>query len=216
MKVFKTTACLLCTILIFFSRFAAFPAEAQTARYAYADLGSEVYICSEKNEDSALFIVPQTYCVEILGDDGTWYYVKYAEDNDVYRAVYGYCLKGGLVLTETPLENLYLNVTLKVIFRNDQPSGYLPPLEMELTAAYYGEYNLGKTKLSYVYCGEKFGYVTERVENYPLNDLPQPTVGPIDDKPDDGNAMLIAALTITLAAAAAIAVLYFSGRHKPS
>lgn len=215
MKVFKAILAFALFTLIWLSP-AAVTAKGDAARYAYADIGSKAYFCSEKNEDTALFAIPETYCVQILSEEGSWYYVKYAEDNGVYRAVYGYCLKSDLVTCSAPLENEYLHITLKVVYRAESGNSLFPPLEVEMTAAYYGEYTLGKTSLSYVYCGEKFGYIPERVENYPLNDLPQPTISDNVTEPKNDNALLITAIVITAAAAAAIAIIYFtSSRKKP-
>lgn len=216
MKIIKTAICLILTILIFISPLSAKGAHAQPQSYAYANLGSTVYFCSEKDESSALFAIPQTYCVQILGEEDGWYRVKYAEDNGAYRAVYGYCLKNDVIKINEPLENTYLDYTLQIKFKTDKISEFLPSIEIELTAAYYGEYTLGKTNLSYVYCGDKFGYVSERITDYPLNDLPQNTSGEITEKKDGDGAMLVTALVITLAAAAVIAVLFFSGRKKPT
>lgn len=216
MKLFKTALCLALTILILSPLGGTLISEAKVSGYAYVDIDSTVYFCSEKNEESALFAIPRTYCVQLLGEEDGWYYVKYAEDSGAYRAVYGYCLKDDVVKINEPLENTYLNYTLPVLYKSEQVSGFLPPLEIELTAAFYGDYTLGKTSLSYVYCGEKFGYITERVENYPLNDLPSHTSGKIDEPKDENGAMLVAALVITLCAAVAIAVLFFSGRKKTS
>lgn len=215
MKVFKAAVCLLITTLILPCFFSVKAARAETTvKYAYAEPGGTVYFCSEKNEDSALFIIPQTYCVEILSDDGTWYYVKYAADEGAYRAVYGYCLKNELTETPERLENLYLNYPIKVVYRAEQSVNFLPPLEIELTAAFYGAYELGKTSLSYVYCGEKFGYVPEKVTSYPLNELPKPVVADVPAQKTESSAMIITAIVITLAAVTAVIVLYLSGRKK--
>lgn len=214
MKVIKTALCLALTILILFSSTPFFRADAQTYGYAYVDLDSTVYFCEEKNESSALFAIPQTYCVQILGEDDGWYYVRYAEDNGAYRAVYGYCQKSDVIKINEPLENVYLDYTLQVIYKPDSNTGLLPPLELELTAAYYGAYTLGQTSLSYVYCGEKFGYITKQVTDYPLNDLPNQTSGKIDQPKDENGAMLVCALVITLCAAGAIAILMLSGKKK--
>lgn len=189
-------------------------ASAAAPRYAYADLDSKVYFCSEKSAQSALFIIPQTYCVEILSEEGDWYYAKYAEDNALYRAVYGYCLKSELKPINEPLENTYLNQTLKLIFSADTSAPQLPFPSTELDAAFYGEYELGKTTLSYVYCGGKFGYVTDRVDDYPLNDLPSQTDAPAAEEPPKTNAAAITAIIITVIAVAAVVVLYVSSR-KP-
>ncbi len=66
MKALKSALAAVIAIVICLSCGAPLSASAATARFAYADLGSEVYFCTEKNAESAIFIIPQTYCVEIL------------------------------------------------------------------------------------------------------------------------------------------------------
>lgn len=216
MNVLKSALIAVLTTLIMIFTPTALPARADGARYACAPDGSSVYFCAEKSVDSALFIIPQTYCVEILADEGVWYYVKYARDDGLYRAKYGYCLKTELKTLNEPLENLYLNLPLKIKFRTDEINSMLPSLEIEMTAAYYGEYVSGKTTLSYVYCGEKFGYVAQTVESYPKNELPEPVVGSDVKQPDnDSKATWIAVGVITGVALIAIIALYFSSRKKP-
>lgn len=220
MKVFKAAICLvLTTLILFFPCFSvasadeSAPPSAKT--YAYADLGSNTYLCEKPDENTAKFLIPQTYCVEILSEEKNWYRVKYAEDNGIYRAVEGFCLKDDLILCKTPLENLYLHKTVTISFRTDQPSSLLPGLDnIEVTAAYYGAYEIGKTGCSYVYCNDKFGYIPGAIEDYPLNSLPeQPAVAPAGKS--GTNAALISAIAVTVAAAAAITVLYFTGKRPP-
>lgn len=224
MKVLKAAICLLLTtfiILSFGTRTAhadELPAEPAPQKYAYADLGSEVYFYSAKNEESSLFIIPQTYCVEILGSDSGWYYVKYAEDDGLYRALYGYCRMQDVIPIDAPLENLYLRMTVTVIYTTDSPNNMIPPLNnIEIPSAYYGAFTVGTTSCSYVLCGENFGYVPGTVINYPLNQLPsKDTLAPSDPAPV--NTTFITAVVITGVAVAAIAVLYFTGKstRKPN
>ena len=221
MKVFKWVICLVLTTLIFiFTCFStAFADEANppaaVKKYAYADLGSSTYLCEKPDENTAKFIIPQTYCVEILGEDKNWYRVKYAEDNGLYRAVEGFCLKDDLILCDQPLENLYLHKTIEIKYTTDKPSSLLPGLEdIVITAAFYGSYEIGKTGCSYVYCNDKFGYISGVITDYPLNTLPErPTMAPASK--GSTNAALIAAIVVTVAAAAAICVLYFTGKRPP-
>lgn len=149
-------------------------------KYAYVDLGCNAYLCGEPNESAALFLIPQTYCVEILGEQKEWFRVRYAEDNGIYRAVEGFCLKADLIECDAPLENLYLHMPVKVIYKTEKPPASLPELgDIELTAAYYGAYRIGKTDCSYVLCNDKFAYIPEAVTDYPLNTLPErPTIAP--------------------------------------
>lgn len=225
MKVLKAAICLVLTALILISpcfSAATAPAlagadapSASAKKYAYVDLGCNAYLCGEPNESAALFLIPQTYCVEILGEQKEWYRVRYAEDNGIYRAVEGFCLKADLIECDAPLENLYLHMPVKVIYKTEKPPASLPELgDIELTAAYYGAYRIGKTDCSYVLCNDKFAYIPEAVTDYPLNTLPErPTIAPA--KKGGTSAALIAAIVVTVAAAAAITVLYFTGKRPP-
>ena len=215
MKVLKSALIALLTTTILFCSRVPVPANAATQRYAYAGLDDAVYFCTEKTDESALFIIPRTYCVEILRDDGDWYYARYAADDGIYRAVYGYCRKTGLTPINEPLENEYLNYPIKITLTASGVNSLLPPLQVELTAAFYGKCNIANTAPSYVYCGEKFGYISQTVEDYPLNELPEPVIGD-DIKPADSgvNATLITVIVLTVIAAAAIIALYFSSNKK--
>lgn len=218
MKTLKAVLCLALTTFIFLSPAHGFSytnAESGSPRYAYADLNTDAYFCKEKNEDSALFLIPQTYCVEILGEEGDWYSVRYAEDSGAYQALKGYCLKSDVVPCVKPLENLYLNMSVKVTYRTDEATNLLPALgPIEFEAAYYGAYELGKTDCSYVLCNGYFGYIPRVIENYPLNVLPdKPALAPSGD--GGGKAALIAAIAVIAVAAAAILILYFTGKKRP-
>ena len=217
MKALKSALAAVIAIVICRSCGAPLSASAATARFAYADLGSEVYFCTEKNAESAIFIIPQTYCVEILAEEDIWYYVKYAEDNGNYRAKYGYCLKTELIEINEPLENTYLNLPIMITFRTDEINSLLPPITIEMKAAYYGEYRLGKTTLAYVYCNDKFGYVPQTVTDYPFNELPKPVIGENPDPPESNvNSTLITVIVITVVAAAAVVILFFSSKKRPT
>ena len=123
---------------------------AATSRYARAD-AKDIYFCERKDLGYALFIIPYTYCVEILSVDGDWYYVKYAEDGNLYRALYGYCKSQNLTIVDEPPANKYLNMPVTVTFKTDTPVGSLPVLNaLNVTAAFYGTYYAGATAYSYV------------------------------------------------------------------
>lgn len=218
MRPFKVLLCGILAALIFFS----FPlakvekrAGALTARYARAD-AKDIYFCERKDLNYALFTIPYTYCVEILSTDGEWYYVKYAEDFALYKALYGYCLSANLTPVEDPPANIYLNMPVTVTFRTDTPVGSLPVLgEMNVTAAFYGTYYAGATAYSYVLYDGKFGYIYGANDNYPLNEIPVETP-PEEPAADSGgsNSKLITVLALVGLAAATLIVLYFTGRKK--
>lgn len=217
MKPFKVLVCCLLAALIFTAVVPSksFYARAITARYARAD-ARDIYFCERKDLNYALFTIPYTYCVEILSTDGEWYYVKYAEDGYLYKALYGYCLSTNLTPVEEPPQNIYLNMPVTVTFRTDTPVGSLPVLgEMNVTAAFYGTYYAGATAYSYVLYDGKFGYIYGANDSYPLNEIPvdapveEPTV-----TEGESNTKLITVLALTGLAAVTLIVLYLTGRKK--
>lgn len=219
MKPFKAIICCILTALILAIPFNpvkdGIRARAATARYARAD-AKNVYFCERKDLNYALFTIPYTYCVEILSTDGDWYYVKYADDAALYKALYGYCLSENLTPIEEPPENIYLNMPVTVTYRTDMPSGSLPVLnELNVTAAFYGTYYSGATAYSYVLYDGKFGYIYGANDNYPLNEIPQPEP-PAEETSGGGgtNTKLITVLAVTGVAAAALIILYLTGRKR--
>lgn len=220
MKAAKFAVCLLLTSLIICTAM-RLPvkdnaAYAAASRYARAD-ARDIYFCEKKDLNCALFIIPYTYCVEILSTDGEWYYVKYAEDNAPYRAMYGYCLTRDLTPVEEPPENIYLNMPVTVTFKTDAPAGTLPVLgELNVTAAFYGTYYAGASAYSYVLYDGTFGYIYGANDNYPLNDIPAFEELPPDEPPETKgtNTTLIVALSLTGVAAAALLILYFTGKNR--
>lgn len=190
-------------------------AAAQNFRYARAD-ERDIYFCERKDLKYALFTVPYTYCVEILSTDGEWYYVKYAEDNGLYRALYGYCLSENLTPVEEPPENIYLNKTVSVTFKADTSSGSLPTLgEITVTAAFYGAYYSGASAYSYVLYDGGFGYIYGANDDYPLNEIPAlETEGPEPEAGETDDGKIIIALALAGVAAAALIIVYVTGRKS--
>ena len=216
MKPLKALLCCLAAALIVFPVFSPRGvARAATTRYARAD-ARDIYFCKEKDSTYALFTIPYTYCVEIISTEGDWYYVKYAEDNALYEALYGYCLSKNLTPVDKPPENIYLNMPVTVTYRTDMPTGSLPVLnELNVTAAFYGTFYSGPTAYSYVRYDGKFGYIYGANDDYPLNEIPIDAEG--TEKPSKGkgaNTKLITVLALTAVAAAVLIVLYLTGRRR--
>ena len=219
MKPLKALVCCLMTALILTSAFhltkGEIHARGATARYARAD-ARDIYFCEQKNLTTARFTIPYTYCVEILSVDGEWYYVKYAEDSSIYKALYGYCLSKDLTPVDEPPENIYLNMPVTVTFRTDVPEGSLPVLnELNVTAAFYGTYYAGATAYSYVRYEGQFGYIYGANDDYPLNVIPDPDPPPVESTPTSGSdAKLIIVLVVAGVAVIALVILYITGRKK--
>lgn len=203
------------SILICLSFAAPLPARGEAAfRYAYAKERDKVYFYGDKKASSALFAIPETYCVEILKDEGEWCYCRYAKDEGAYKAQFGYCLKSDLTFIEEPLENEYLNYTLEVEFCAEQGNSQIDPFKVRLTVAFYGNGTMNSAGMSCVGYGGGLGYVPDTVNDYPLNDVPQPTVSTDVTEPENSvNVTLIVAAVITVIAVVAVAVLYFAGKR---
>lgn len=189
-----------------------------TADAVYAAAATKsAYFFTEKSGNSALFAVPYTYCVEILGDDGDWYKVKYADDAGIYKAMYGYCLKKDFNLLSYKPEVIWLYKEITVKFVADDGSSSLPVLgELEVSAAFYGAYYAGATAYSYVCCEGSFGYITGANDDYPLNpSLTQPDDnGRANEINDGANVTVIAVIIVALAAAAIIILAITSKRRE--
>ncbi len=215
MKYFKAALLFaLITLISVIPCFTRTTASADVKLYAYAEEAGKTYFCADKKLETALFAIPETYCAEIIGEEGEWYKVTYARDEGSYRALRGFVLKNSVLVSETAPHNTYLNMTITVVYRTDSATGSLPALgEIEVSAAYYGEYKAGQTAYSYVYCSESFGYVPQTVTDFPLNELPKKTPVTVPEE-TDGAARLITALAVTAAAAAAVIIIFVTGKNK--
>ena len=215
MKYLKVALVATLSILICLSFAAPQEARGEAAfRYAYAKERDKVYFYEDKKASSALFAIPETYCVEILKDEGEWCYCRYAKNEGAYKAQFGYCLKGELTFIEEPLENEYLNHTFDVEFCAEQGSSQIDPFKVKLTVAFYGNGTMNSAGMSYVGYGDGCGYVPDTVDDYPLNDVPQPTVSTdVKEQENSFNVTLITAAVITVIAVVAVAVLYFAGKR---
>ncbi|MDE6691684.1 MAG: hypothetical protein K2K04_06915 [Clostridia bacterium] len=186
--------------------------------YARAN-NKEAYFCKAMDEKSSVFAVPYTYCVEVLRDEGDWYYARYLNDFDVYKAVYGYCKKEHFDPEYGTPQNTFLYKKIKVSFsaEGNTPST-LPVLsEIALDAAYYGTYEAGGVYYSYVLCQGNFGYIEGKFDDYELN-VPTPTP---DDKPNGNggsgaglNFASIAFIVIASLSVVVILIIYFTTK-KP-
>lgn len=150
--------------------FSVFPAVSaipvNAAGYGYARAESKTaYFYREKDNSTILFAVPHGYCIEILRDDGEWYYARYANDSGIYREKLGYCRKEQFTPVEGVPTVTYLYKTVSVNFKADKVSGVLPTLgDISLEAAYYGALTLGNIDYAYVYCQGNFGYIEGKFE----------------------------------------------------
>lgn len=214
MKTFKILLCGFAVFLIFSSPYLPVErhASAITARYARAD-SDEIYFCESDDLATARFIIPYTYCVEIISDKGDWYYVKYAEDAEPYQELRGYCLKEHLTPVAEPPENIYLYLPVQLPFQPSNSVESLPTLgARDVTVAYYGSFKTGAITCHYVGYKGDFGYTDIEIEDYPLNEIPKPAQPASSKRKLD--AKWISFLVILTVAAAAVITLYFTGKKR--
>ncbi|MGN0815089.1 MAG: hypothetical protein ACI4MH_07645 [Candidatus Coproplasma sp.] len=172
------------------------------------------YFFTQKDLSTSLFAVPYTYCVQVIREDGEWYYVKYAEDSGVYRAMYGYVLKKDFTpLYERP-DVVYLYKPITITYRADEGASSLPVLgEITVEAAFYGTYYSGATAYSYVLCQGSFGYIQGANDDYPLNIVEQPEPDDETEETSGGvNSALVTAIVLVALAAGALILLFVSTR----
>lgn len=220
MIIMKRLTVLLICITLAALAFAPQPVYAAETNYARA-ANRTSYFFAEKNTATSLFAVPYTYCVEVIRDDGDWYYARYATDTGIYKALYGYCRKEDFTPESGTPQVTYLYKTITVNYSVNTNNSTLPVLgQIAVEAAYYGTYYSGATVYSYVYCQGSFGYIEGANDDYPLN-LPETDPAGGDGKTDGGeektgglNAGAIAAIVILAVLVAVVLIIYFVTR-KP-
>ena len=137
-----------------------------------------------------------------------------AEDEGIYRRLYGYVLKSDFEIVAAPPENAYLSKLINITYSADGADPSLPSLgEIEMEAAFYGTYYSGATAYSYVLCGDSFGYIAGANDDYALNELLKDGQDAPPVEKNDGGAVAAAVIIIALAGGALI-VLFLSSRKR--
>lgn len=195
------------------------PAEGLT--YARANV-RDAYFFKSTNLTSSVFAVPYTYCVQVISEEGDWYYAAYASDYGAYKQQTGYVRKSDFTLLDGVPRVTYLYKTVPITFTIDTGEATLPTLNMTVEAAYYGTYYSGATVYSYVCYQNSFGYIKGAYDDYPLNldDETQdnvPTSGDGVTQTNGGQAKLSVGLIVLIVLVALFAVvmviLYFATRR---
>ncbi len=212
----KLLLIIICIAAFAFSAISPVYAAEQTAGDEYARASSRAaYFFEQKDLSTSLFAVPYTYCVKILRDDGDWYYVQYAEDEGIYRALYGYVKKEDFSLLKEVPEVTYLFKSITITYSADDGDASLPVLdEIEVEAAFYGTYYSGATAYSYVLCRDSFGYIRGANDDYPLIDTPSGGDAAPKDNGTDSGQIVTAVIIVALSAGAMILIFVSSRKHK--
>ena len=188
---------------------------------------NDVWLYSEENEESGLFLLPYTYYVRVLERGEEYSAVVYGEDAAPYRTVEGYCKTDLLTfvgfIPERPFLKLEVTLTYTVPgTSSEMGNGTFD--EIERTFHYYGTSYLGTQRYFYVLSDGVFDYIpAARDVNYELNtDYLTDVSAPAEELPveEESSSALsgieIAALILGILAVAAIAFFVLRGRKAPS
>ena len=153
----KKIAVLFLAALLWLLPFA--PARAETADTYARITQAQVYLYEKPEQDSGLFILPETYFVRITGEAGDYYSVEYMSGVQNRTAVRGYCLRSDVERVDYVPETPFLVYDTTVTFRTSEglPDGFFT--EYDVTAAFYGTFSYGSSVCYYVELEGEFGYV---------------------------------------------------------
>lgn len=186
--------------------------------YLAKPVSRECYFFSDKDLSTALFAVPYTYCVQVIKEDGEWLYASYADDVGNYKKVYGYCRSEEFEKVTSKPKSQYLIKTVTVTFSASVGAGaFNPPQDLQVEAAYYGDYKHGANSFSYVLCRNSFCYIMGANGDYPLNEYENQTNddGAKEDKnTPSNNTALIIFIVILVAALIAVGGVAFSPKRN--
>ncbi|MBR5439608.1 MAG: hypothetical protein IKV61_05270 [Clostridia bacterium] len=184
MKKFTLILIFMISSCTFFS-FQLKPSIAKAQNYEYFRVLSEnVYIYQDSLCSQKLFEVPKTYYVKAESITQEYARVSFGYENSGYPVIIGYMKIGELTVVENTPTNPYnlikVSTALSDILFNDpnlKNAYFNVPTSTFMT--YYGNYNLDNgTKLCFVYCNNKLGYIDANSLNpftLPLNSDPLPS-----------------------------------------
>lgn len=216
---------LLAPLALFLSALPLPAARASAATYdRYAVIYKQnVALFEQPDESTALFVLPYTYFVRILGADGAFTRVEYGSERAPYTAVTGYCRTDDLTPVSFVPQQPYLEYAYRAVFTREDPGGAGSPELVTYTkeAAYYGEVQKNGCLYYYVFCDGKFLLSPEKSSlDYTLNteykdylaNVPAAVAGGADGL----SAGAIAGICVACVAAVAVAVFVAHGKRAPS
>ncbi len=131
----------------------------ETAAYARITQPN-VYFYENADENSGLFILPETYFVKVTGETQEYYAAEYLSDTPGRTPLRGYCRKADVELVDYIPETPFLVYDTQVTFRSssdDLPDEFI--VEYKVSAAFYGTFSYGSSTCCFVELDGRFGYV---------------------------------------------------------
>lgn len=162
-------------ICIFFNAFGVFPASVKASaelssaqkptQGTYACILEETFFYSIPDENSGLFLLPQTYYVRLLEYGFEYSKIEYLTDDAYTKKLVGYAKTDHLTFVDYVPARPYLyylfDVTYTIDEGNVESSTFLDSITM--TCAYYGDYKIGSKTYCYVLRETQFGYIPKPV-----------------------------------------------------
>ncbi len=223
-KITAAAAALFLILSLCFPLFAPAPVRAEEnpeSGYGYARVTQEdVYLYSQPQAESGLFILPRTYFVKITGETGDYYRVEYLTGTSA-TPVRGYCRTDDVEPVDYIPETPFLLYDTEVTFTvgsADLPDGFFT--EYTVPAAFYGTFYYGSSVYYYVNMNGEFGYVPASAcppLDYPENTEHMPAETPETPQESGGNANVVNIILICALSVAALGAVYFLFRPaKPA
>lgn len=223
-KITAAAAALFLILSLCFPLFAPAPVRAEEnpeSGYGYARVTQEdVYLYSQPQAESGLFILPRTYFVKITGETGDYYRVEYLTGTSA-TPVRGYCRTDDMEPVDYIPETPFLLYDTEVTFTvgsADLPDGFFT--EYTVPAAFYGTFYYGSSVYYYVNMNGEFGYVPASAcppLDYPENTEHMPAETPETPQESGGNANVVNIILICALSVAALGAVYFLFRPaKPA
>lgn len=223
-KIPAAAAALFLILSLCFPLFAPAPVRAeenQESGYGYARVTQEdVYLYSQPQAESGLFILPRSYFVKITGETGDYYRVEYLTGTSA-TPVRGYCRTDDVEPVDYIPETPFLLYDTEVTFTvgsADLPDGFFT--EYTVPAAFYGTFYYGSSVYYYVNMNGEFGYVPASAcppLDYPENTEHMPAETPETPQESGGNANAVNIILICALSVAALGAVYFLFRPaKPA
>ncbi len=208
----KKIAVLFLVALLWLLPFA--PARAETADTYARVTQAQVYLYEKPEQDSGLFILPETYFVRITGEAGDYYSVEYMSGVQNRTPVRGYCLRSDVETVDYVPETPFLVYDTTVTFRTSEglPDGFFT--EYDVTAAFYGTFSYGSSVCYYVELEGEFGYVPASScspLSYPPNTehTETETPPPAEETPSAAQPALLNVVLVCGLVVTALGALYF-------
>ena len=196
------------------------------------DTNAIIYKAPVEHKDFAMFVLPLSFYVTIISEEGMFYAVEYQDSSDGFTKIYGYIPKNALdTENQNPSMPLYLKDELSVLSdsyiytRPDTTADAVSSCLKSQSVKYYGNLSNQKGEIFYfVKFGTVMGYIPSSncsLLDYELNpdplpqeELPPEEDGPKEDEPETQKPEVLQIILIISITVAALVIVYTAFRPR--